>query len=238
MYRYLIITLLLVYGPCSAQVEVFPDAKIVAHSATLNALKEEWQAMEDQRRESYKSVDVEELRRAADGLEDSDPDTVFEDNLVYDFGDRSVHVKWMGRGNTDGDIVVWLPDDRVLVSGDMLVAPIPYAFDSPMLDWAATLERIAGLDAAAIIPGHGPVLRDKQYLARVQSLLKATVNAVREAHDDGVAYTDLPDAVDLTAYEGEFTNDDPEHAWAWHAYFVDPGIGSAWSSLGYPVPDD
>jgi hypothetical protein len=72
----------------------------------------------------------------------------------------------------------------------------------------------------------------------VRSLLEATVNAVREAHDDGVAYADLADAVDLAAYESEFTNDDPEYVWAWRAYFVSPGVGSAWSSLGYPVPDD
>ena len=246
--------------------EAFPDVKIVSHRATLSALKAEWQAMEDQRRAAYESVDVAALRRAADGLDESDPDTaigyrvyagyvealrpelpamelvypdtVFEDSLVYDFGNRSVHLKWMGRGNTDGDIVVWLPDDRVLVTGDMLVAPIPYAFDSPMRDWVATLERIAGLDASTIIPGHGPVLRDKQYLGRVQSLLEATVNAVREAHDDGVAYADLADAVDLSSYESEFTSNDPEYAWAWRAYFASPGVGSAWLSLGYPVPDD
>jgi len=246
--------------------EAFPGIKIVAHRATLESLMEEWQAMEDQRREAYGSVDVGELRRAADSFEENDPnsaigyriyadyveallpelstmeleypDTVFEDSLVYEFGNRTIHLKWLGRGNTDGDVVVWLPEDRVLVTGDILVAPIPYAFDSPMLDWIRTLEQVATLDAATIIPGHGSVQHDKRYLGLVQSLLESTVNAVRNAHDNGTAYADLANAVDLSEYESEFTDDDPERAWAWRAYYVSPGVKSAWSSLGYPLPVD
>ena len=245
--------------------QAFPDTKIVAHRATLKSLKEEWQVMEDQRRESYGSVDIGELRRVADSLEENDPntafgyrvyagyvealrpelptmelvypDTIFEDSLVYEFGDRTIHLKWLGRGNTDGDVVVWLPEDSVLATGDILVAPIPYAFDSPMLDWAKTLGQLAALDVATIIPGHGSVQHDKQYLRRVRMLLESTVDAVRNAHDDGVAHADLAEAVDLRSYESEFTNDDPEHVWAWHAYFVSPGVRSAWSSLGYPAPE-
>jgi glyoxylase-like metal-dependent hydrolase (beta-lactamase superfamily II) len=172
--------------------EAFPDVTIVSHRATLNALKTEWQAMEDQRRDAYESVDVEELRRAADSLDESDPstaigyrvyagyvealrpelptmklvypDTVFEDSLAYDFGNRSVHLEWMGRGNTDGDIVVWLPDDRLLVTGDMLVAPIPYAFNSPSRagcvddysrTWSRTARQTVSCPRAVVAPGHG-----------------------------------------------------------------------------------
>ena len=90
----------------------------------------------------------------------------------------------VGRGYTDGDVVVWLPEDRVLVTGDIIVAPIPYTFDSPMLDWIKTLEQIATLDVATIIPGHGSVQHDKRYLRRVRTLLESTVNAMRNAHDD------------------------------------------------------
>jgi cyclase len=246
--------------------EAFPDVKIIAHRATLRSLRKEWQAMEDQRRETYEPIDVVELRQAATLLEEDDPDkaigyrvyagyvealrpelpglqleypdTVLEESLVYEFDDRTIHINWLGPANTDGDVVVWLPDERVLATGDMLVAPIPYAFDSPMLEWINTLIQIEALDVATIIPGHGPVQHNKRYLARVKSLLEATVNAVRQAYDDGVSYADLAQAVDLSAREREFTNDDPEHAWAWRAYFVTPGIASAWSSLGFAVPDE
>ena len=91
----------------------------------------------------------------------------------------------------------WLPEDGILITGDILVAPIHYAFDSPMLDWGETLERIAALDAETIIPGHGQVQRDKRYLARVQMLLEGTVDAMRNARNAGVAYADLASTVNI-----------------------------------------
>jgi glyoxylase-like metal-dependent hydrolase (beta-lactamase superfamily II) len=244
--------------------DAFPDAAIVSHRATLASLETEWQAMEDQRRAAYASVDIGELRRAAEELEESDPvtaigylayagyidalgpelaalelvypDTVFDDSLRVDLGERTVDLRWMGRGNTDGDVVVWLEDDRLLIAGDIVVAPIPYAFDSPMTDWIATLTRIAALDALTIIPGHGPVQRDDRYLERLRLLLQDTVSAVQGAHDDGIAFDRLAESIDLDARRLEFTGNDPVRDWAWQSFFLEPGLKSAWTSLGYPVP--
>ena len=143
---------------------------------------------------------------------------------------------WTARGNTDGDIVVWLPDDSMLITGDLLVAPVPYAFDSPMTDWITTLDAVAQLEAEVLIPGHGAVQRDRQYLRQVRALIEFTVEAVREAGESGVAYADLANAVDFSSFEAVFNGNDLEQAQAWFNYFVSPGVASAWSSLGYPVP--
>jgi glyoxylase-like metal-dependent hydrolase (beta-lactamase superfamily II) len=244
--------------------QAYPEARIVAHRATLSSLEREWQAMEDQRREVYASVKDQDLMAAAEaadaedpqramgirlfaayrdallpelpGLELVYPDLVFDDSMAFHRGGRRIEVRWMGRGNTDGDVVVWLPDDSVLVTGDMLVAPIPYAFDSPMVDWIGTLGRVAELPAEIIIPGHGPPQRDRAYLKRVVGLLERTVEAVREARAEGVAYEALTDAVDLAAQERQFTRGDPARLFAWRSYFLEPGLKSAWAALGYPVP--
>lgn len=242
----------------------FPYARIIAHSATLNSLKDEWHTMEDGRRSSYASIDLAELLAYADNIAADDPgtaisyrtyagyvaalrpelptmeleypDTVIDSSLSYDFGDRRVHIQWLGRGNTDGDIVVWLPDDSMLITGDLLVAPVPYAFDSPMTDWITTLDAVAQLEAEVLIPGHGAVQRDRQYLRQVRALIEFTVEAVREAGESGVAYADLANAVDFSSFEAVFNGNDLEQAQAWFNYFVSPGVASAWSSLGYPVP--
>lgn len=244
--------------------QAFPDARIIAHKETLKALRDEWQAMEDQRRSAYATVDVAELlRRAADpaqtdaetaiayrlyagyvkalrpeldSLQLEYPDTVLGDTLVYEFGSRRVELRWLGRGNTEGDVIVWLPEDRILVTGDLLVAPIPFAFDSPMQDWVGTLARLGELNARVIVPGHGAPQYDGRYLAAVQQLITGTANRVRKAAEDGIEFADLASAVDLTDFELEFAGEDAERRWAWQNYFVVPGLKSAWASLGYPLP--
>ena len=244
--------------------EAFPDVKIIAHRDTLKSLRSEWQAMEDQRRDAYAGVDLEKLHSRAAELEATDPataityrvyggyvaalrpelpalvleypDTVFEDRFVLDVGNRRVELQWLGRGNTEGDIVAWLPAEKLLITGDLLVAPIPFAFDSPMSDWGDTLRRLADFDAALIVPGHGAPRHDDRYLASVRRLVETTTSRVQAARKNGVAYEELAAAVDLEDFRREFAGDSPERQWAWQSYFVAPGLKSAWASLGYPVP--
>jgi len=246
--------------------QAFPDARIIAHRDTLKYLRDEWPAMEDQRREAYAKIDVEELQRRAaapdlvdpgmavayrgyagyvtalrpelPGLALEYPDTVIDDSLLLEFDDRRVELRWLGRGNTEGDVVVWLPGDGVLITGDLLVAPIPFAFDSPMTDWSVALQRLDDMDARILVPGHGAAQFDRRYLESVRALLEATTDRVRMARDEGAAFGDLAGAVDLEDFRREFAGDDPERLWAWKSYFVTPGLQSAWTSLGYPVSED
>jgi len=91
------------------------------------------------------------------------PTLMFVDQLDIDIGNREVQVKHLGRGNTPGDAIVYLPKEKILIAGDLLVSPIPYTFDGYRADWAQTLQNMAQLDATTIVPGHGPVLHDKAY---------------------------------------------------------------------------
>jgi len=245
--------------------QAFPGVEIVAHRATLKLLKEEWQEMEDQRRAAFESVRDRDLLAMADEIEGADPnrafdirmfaayrdaleaelpsmelvypDLLFEERMTFERGDRTIVVQWMGRGNTDGDAQVWLPRDRVLITGDVLVSPIPFAFDSPMVEWVDTLSRIAEIDAETIIPGHGAVQSDKRYIEQVVALLETTLGAVRDAEAAEVGYEDLSAAIDLGEQEALFTGGDPLRAQAWRAFYREPGLKSAWVSLGYPVPE-
>lgn len=244
--------------------QAFPGVKIVAHRATLAFLKAEWEELETGRREGYGRNKGRDLLAEAEALEGEDqeraiglrvyagyrealepelptmelvyPDLLFDDRLAFQRGDRTIVVIWSGHGNTEGDAQVWLPEDRVLITGDVLVAPVPFAFESPMADWIGTLGKLRELKPKTIVPGHGPVQRDFRYLEQVRSLLEATLSAVRKARVEGVAYAELAMAVDLSDFEHRFTGGDPMRADAWRSYFLRPGVKSAWASLGYPVP--
>lgn len=241
----------------------FPTAKIISHSASLAAMQREWAPMLQQRREAYAPLMIEPLMKAADDLEPRDPaqawtvrvyagyvaalkpelamllpvypDTVFDDELMFERGKRRIVLRWLGRGNTEGDAVVWLPDDRVLITGDLLVYPIPFAFDSPMTDWPDTLARARGLGAEIIVPGHGRALQGGDYLEQVEKLLRATLAAVTQAQQNGAIIDRLSRQVDLSAQEALFTGGDAEKSYAWKYWYLEPAVKSAWQSLGYAV---
>tara|TARA_R110002049_G_scaffold25557_2_gene89615 strand:- start:660 stop:1721 length:1062 start_codon:yes stop_codon:yes gene_type:complete len=241
----------------------FPEASVVAHRATLASLKSDWKPMEEGRQKAYADVEPAALIAAADTLKDPAqamqyrvyagyvaalkpelsslkyvyPDTVFADQLALGSGSRKLELHWLGRGNTDGDAVVWLPDEKVLVTGDLVVAPIPFAFDSPMVEWADTLKRLSGFNAKTIIPGHGPAQSDYAYIEKLLALIEATIDAVRNAHNVGVSFEELASAVALSRHHAAFVNGDPAKEFAWQSYFLSPGLKSAWTALGFPVSD-
>ena len=247
-------------------IDAFPGAKIVAHPYTAEKLGAEWRAFEDDRMAAYETVTVERLNGYAASIEESDPDRAIgvrvyagyvaalkselpemklaypdievDGQMIFDRGARTILVQWIGAGNTEGDLSVWLPEEKILITGDIVVAPVPYAFDSPMKVWRKTLERLAGYDAKTIIPGHGAPMEDASYINQLSTLIDETLAAVKKAKDEGVAYDDLASAVDLSTQEKTFAGEDPVAVNAWNSYFVTPGLKSAWAAMGYEVPEE
>jgi cyclase len=143
------------------------------------------------------------------------PTLTFTDQLDIDLGNREVQVKHLGRGNTPGDAIVYLPREKILVAGDLLVHPIPYTYDGYPAEWIQTLQKMAQLDAEIIVPGHGPVLHDKTYLYLVTDLLKSAVEQVRArirqiGHPGFHSLDEVKDSVDLTPFRTKFAGDDKD----------------------------
>ena len=92
---------------------------------------------------------------------------------------------FLGRANTDGDAVVHAPRQRVVAAGDIVVHPLPYASASYPTEWVGVLERIAALDWAYLVPGHGDVQTDRAYVERVAATLRAVVAQVAPLARDG-----------------------------------------------------
>jgi glyoxylase-like metal-dependent hydrolase (beta-lactamase superfamily II) len=90
------------------------------------------------------------------------PTELFEDDAVLDLGDRQIELRYLGRGHTDNDIVITVPDASVLFAGDLLEnAPAPAFGDSYPQAWAETGERLLAMVDGTVVPGHGdPFGRD------------------------------------------------------------------------------
>lgn len=84
------------------------------------------------------------------------PNVTFTDRMWLKLGRREVELMFVGRAHTEGDALVWLPDERVLIAGDTVECQAAlYMGDAYFADWLVTLERIRALGAVALVPGRG-----------------------------------------------------------------------------------
>jgi glyoxylase-like metal-dependent hydrolase (beta-lactamase superfamily II) len=87
------------------------------------------------------------------------PTLVFKDELTVWMGKREVKILQLGRGHTRGDTVVWLPQEKILFSGDLVeYGATPYTGDAYLRDWPKTLDRIRALRPEKLVPGRGEAL--------------------------------------------------------------------------------
>jgi cyclase len=185
----------------------------------------------DERRRK-RAAEIAALNRAlapeVAAIHNTPPDLTFEDRLVLHRGDRTIEILWLGRGNTRGDTVVFLPRERIAATGDLFVQPIPFGIGSYYEEWAATLGRLDALQADVLVPGHGYVQRDRTYLRQVEALLTALVAEVKREVAAGATLEETRERVKLADWKAKFAGDDPTRQRAFDAFFVQPAIERAW----------
>ena len=139
----------------------------------------------------------------------------FEHNFSVDVGNREIQVKFLGKGNTAGDAVVYLPKEKILITGDLVVYPVPYIYDGYPVEWIQTMENLAALDSDTIVPGHGTILHDKSYILLIRDLLKSAVdqmNAKLQLTGPAMFQTfeGVKSGVDLTPFRQRFAGSDKD----------------------------
>jgi glyoxylase-like metal-dependent hydrolase (beta-lactamase superfamily II) len=120
------------------------------------------------------------------------PDVVFADTLKLVLGSREVHLHWLGGGHTQGDAVVWLPEERVLFAGDLVEArAAPYMGDALVAEWGTnTLDLLESFGPETLVPGRGPALRGDEVargIAQTREYLRTIWTTVRGAHARGAS---------------------------------------------------
>lgn len=165
------------------------------------------------------------------------PNLAFEQELNIDLGTREVQIKFLGRGNTKGDAVVYLPKERILIAGDLLAHPVPYLGGGFPFELVKTLRRMSQLDAQTIVPGHGEVLRGeyaRNYLTQVTDFVQTVAEQVSvEVYRRGNGPRNLEavreavlKAVGVDAWRQKFAGDDKENREFFDGFSM-PGLVTA-----------
>ena len=159
------------------------------------------------------------------------PNLAFEKSLTVDLGGKLVKIQFLGRGNTAGDAVTYVPGDKLLIAGDLLVYPCPYGIGSFFTDWIATLRELAAFDTVAIVPGHGRVMYDKSYITRLSALLESIMEQTREAVRAGKTLKETRDSLKLDDFLATLPADDPTWKLAFEEGFLSPGLPRAYREV-------
>lgn len=200
--------------------QAFPAARFVAHPETrvgiitgeidyrtANRPKVEARLVELKARTAPTDAEKRELARSEWQIDawQGDyvlPDVLVEHRLTLMQGDRKIEVQHLGLANTKGDLVVYLPAEKIAISGDIAITPVPFAFFSSPRSWIRTLDRLAAIDADTIVPGHGRPQTDQRFIADLQTMLRSIVEQVDAGLKAGMDLETLKKTVTLVAPDG------------------------------------
>ncbi len=137
-----------------------------------------------------------------DDIEERLPDTTFDGAaLELEAGGRAIRLLHFGTGHTRGDVLVHLPEERVLFLGDVgFFGVTPMSHEGHVGNWIRICDRIINeVDADVLVAGHGPV-GTKEDLARFRAYLQLVHDRSRRAFDSGVSVQEATDSIDLGEY--------------------------------------
>lgn len=132
------------------------------------------------------------------------PTLTFDRSLILHKPSREVRLLYFGRGHTRGDVIVYLPKEKVAVMGDLLTAGIPFARDGYPSEWADTLAQVARLDIARIVPGHGGVKEGRKIVEDRVGFIRDLVAQVKRGAAEGKDAKAIQASLQLERWEPSF----------------------------------
>lgn len=128
------------------------------------------------------------------------PDTIVEQPMDLSLGGEDFRFMLSGGSHSPGDVMLWLPRQRILIAGDVVYSDrMPSTNAGDLQQWIDTLDRLRQLQPRAVIPGHGAVT-DMAGIERLHALLSALWSAVEAGVDEGLSdYEMLPQVSEALA---------------------------------------
>lgn len=137
------------------------------------------------------------------------PNATFEDHLTLYMGGRELQFLHPGNAHTAGDIIMWLPQEKIVATGDIVTGPIPLMPSPYTNDYVGVLNRIKALGFKTLVPGHGPVEYDSSYIDLLTDTIQTVSAQMKSFVAQGLTEEKAIAKVDFSSVEKRFTHGDP-----------------------------
>ena len=134
-------------------------------------------------------------------LKPTPPNVTLTTQMTLHRGDREIQIRFLGRGHTAGDVVVYLPKEKVVITGDFLTSGLSNMSDSYPQEWAASLDALKKLDFDTVLPGHGEAFTDKAKIDYFQVYLREVGNDAGRLKQQGVSAEEASKRIDMTKHK-------------------------------------
>jgi glyoxylase-like metal-dependent hydrolase (beta-lactamase superfamily II) len=128
-------------------------------------------------------------------------DITFGRSLTLHESGRDIELHYFGYAHTRGDTIVYLPKDKVVITGDVLESQVPMMSSAYPVKWISVLTALQQLDWDYAVPGHGGVQQGKQTLTQFAAYLTDLVSTVRESVAKGMTQEQVMKSVDMRKYD-------------------------------------
>jgi len=135
-------------------------------------------------------------------LKPTPPNVTLSTQMALFRGSREIQVRYLGRGHTAGDVVVFLPKEQVVMTGDFLTSGLSNMSDSFPQEWAASLDALKKLDFETVLPGHGEAFTDRAKIDYFQAYLRDVWTETSRLKKEGVSAEEAAKRVDMTKHKG------------------------------------
>jgi glyoxylase-like metal-dependent hydrolase (beta-lactamase superfamily II) len=167
------------------------------------------------------------------------PNVTFSDSMTIMLGGREIRVLH-AQAITPGDTYLYLPKEQILITGDILLAPYPFAIGGTYpAEWLATLQKFAALEPRVIIPGHGEAETNADFLRGNIAMFQEVMQQVKVAKAKGTTVEQTLEAVGKqnATLAAKIGITDAETTGAFKAYFLDVFVKRAYRELDGPLGD-
>ena len=137
-------------------------------------------------------------------LKPTPPNVTLSREMTLYRGNREIQIRFLGRGHTAGDVVVFLPNEKVVMTGDFLTSGLSNMSDSFPEEWVASLDALKKLDFDTVLPGHGDAFTDKAKIDFFQAYLRDVWGEVSRLKKEGVSAEEAAKRADLTKHKDHF----------------------------------
>ena len=150
----------------------------------------------------------QEYMNAIEEVVPTPPNITLQDEMtlfqVVANGSREIQLLHFGRAHTGGDVVIYLPQEKVVFTGAMMLPGLAYMGDGHVDEWPDSLEGLKALDFEAWLPGHGPVMRNKQPIENFQAYLRDLWDRTSLQYRMGVAWEEAAEQIDMTDHSDNY----------------------------------